>query len=163
MDSNHRSTGYEPVGISWLPHPATGFYLSGHFAQDNYHNIQTIIYIVFAWHFNLQRSIAEFRRFSKGIPQFTATLSYFLFFPLFSPVFPEIYLKSGTLNHIMARCLFCGAYCEVKCGIYCEGYPGSQGEKEKEEGAEVVGCTQVGTSYICDNCLKDLKQALEIL
>ena len=25
MDSNHRSTGYEPVGISWLPHPATGF------------------------------------------------------------------------------------------------------------------------------------------
>ncbi|ODV49489.1 MAG: hypothetical protein A8273_1277 [Methanohalophilus sp. 2-GBenrich] len=24
MDSNHRSTGYEPVGISWLPHPATG-------------------------------------------------------------------------------------------------------------------------------------------
>ena len=24
MDSNHRSTGYEPVGISWLPYPATG-------------------------------------------------------------------------------------------------------------------------------------------
>ena len=23
MDSNHRSTGYEPVGISWLPHPAS--------------------------------------------------------------------------------------------------------------------------------------------
>jgi hypothetical protein len=20
---NHRSTGYEPVGISWLPHPAS--------------------------------------------------------------------------------------------------------------------------------------------
>ena len=24
MDSNHRSTGYEPVGISWLPHLAAG-------------------------------------------------------------------------------------------------------------------------------------------
>jgi len=63
----------------------------------------------------------------------------------------------------MTRCLFCGAHCEVKCGIYCEDYPGIQEKKENEEGAEVLGCTQVGTSYICDNCLKDLKQALEIL
>ncbi len=23
MDLNHRSTGYEPVGITWLPHPAS--------------------------------------------------------------------------------------------------------------------------------------------
>lgn len=64
----------------------------------------------------------------------------------------------------MTKCIFCGAYCEVKCGVYCEGYPvGSQGEEEQEESAEVLRCTQVGTSYICDNCLKDLKQALEIL
>jgi len=78
-------------------------------------------------------------------------------------VFPEMYLKSRTLNHIMTRCLFCGAYCEVKCGVYCEGYSGNQGEKEKEEGTEVLRCTQIGTSYICENCLKDLKQALESL
>jgi hypothetical protein len=58
----------------------------------------------------------------------------------------------------MTRCLFCGAYCEVKCGVYCEGYPGIQGEKE--EGKEILVCTQIGTSYICENCLKDLKQAL---
>ncbi|MCO5381706.1 MAG: hypothetical protein NHB15_06100 [Methanosarcina barkeri] len=51
----------------------------------------------------------------------------------------------------------------MKCGIYCEDYPGIQGKNENEESAEVLGCTQVGTSYICDNCLKDLKQALEIL
>ncbi|HEY3361451.1 MAG TPA: hypothetical protein VGK06_06350 [Methanosarcina sp.] len=57
----------------------------------------------------------------------------------------------------MTRCLFCGAYCEVKCGVYCEGYPRSQGEKE---GMGALGCTQIGTSYICENCLKDLKQAL---
>jgi len=69
-------------------------------------------------------------------------------------------LKLQTLNHIMTRCLFCGAYCEIKCGVYCEGYPGSQGEREKEGGAEILGCTQIGTSYICENCLKDLKQAL---
>lgn len=25
MDSNHWSTGYEPVGISWLPYPASYF------------------------------------------------------------------------------------------------------------------------------------------
>jgi hypothetical protein len=61
----------------------------------------------------------------------------------------------------MTRCLFCGAYCEVKCGVYCEGYPESQGKEEPKKGAEVLGCTQVGTSCICDNCLKDLKQALE--
>jgi len=60
----------------------------------------------------------------------------------------------------MTRCLFCGAYCEVKCGIYCEGYSRSQVEKEKDESADVLGCTQVGTSYICDSCLKDLKEAL---
>ena len=24
MDLNHRSAGYEPAGISWLPHPAIG-------------------------------------------------------------------------------------------------------------------------------------------
>jgi len=60
----------------------------------------------------------------------------------------------------MTRCIFCGAYCEVKCGVYCEGYPGSQGEREKEGGKEILGCTQIGTSYICESCLKDLKQAL---
>ncbi|ALK04826.1 hypothetical protein SAMN02910340_00021 [Methanosarcina thermophila] len=60
----------------------------------------------------------------------------------------------------MSRCLFCGAYCEVKCGIYCEGYPGGQEEKEMGEDTEVLGCTQIGTSYICESCLKDLKQAL---
>jgi len=63
----------------------------------------------------------------------------------------------------MTKCLFCGAYCEVKCGIYCEGYSGSQGEKESAESAEVLGCTQIGISYICDNCLKDLKEALGLL
>ncbi|WP_292376978.1 hypothetical protein [Methanosarcina sp. UBA411] len=63
----------------------------------------------------------------------------------------------------MTKCLFCGVYCEVKCGVYCEGYPGSQEEKEREESKEILGCTQIGTSYICENCLKDLKQALESL
>ena len=29
----------------------------------------------------------------------------------------------------MSRCLFCGAYCEVKCGIYHEGYPGARRKK----------------------------------
>ncbi|MCQ1536458.1 hypothetical protein FTO70_12415 [Methanosarcina sp. KYL-1] len=63
----------------------------------------------------------------------------------------------------MTRCLFCGAYCEVKCGVYCEGYPKSPEEKEGkagEESADILGCTQIGTSYICDSCLKDLKEAL---
>jgi hypothetical protein len=87
--------------------------------------------------------------------------SYFFFCPLFFlfSILPEMYLKSQALNHIMTRCLFCGVYCEVKCGVYCEGYPGGQGEKEG--GTEVLGCTQIGISYICENCLKDLKQALE--
>ena len=60
----------------------------------------------------------------------------------------------------MTRCMFCGVYCEVKCGVYCEGYPGSREEKEKEKGADVIGCVQIGTSFICDSCLKDLKEAL---
>lgn len=64
----------------------------------------------------------------------------------------------------MTRCLFCGAYCEVECGVYCEGYPEIPGENEKEEkkeeDADILGCTQIGTSYICDSCLKDLKEAL---
>jgi hypothetical protein len=81
----------------------------------------------------------------------------------FSLVFLEMYLKFRIPNRIMARCLFCGVYCEVKCGVYCEGYPGNQGEKEKEEGMATLGCMQIGTSYICENCLKELKQALEIL
>jgi hypothetical protein len=63
----------------------------------------------------------------------------------------------------MTKCLFCGAYCEVKCGIYCEGYPESQGEKEMAENADILGCTQVGTSCVCDNCLKDLKEALGLM
>jgi len=63
----------------------------------------------------------------------------------------------------MTRCLFCGAYCEVKCGIYGEGNPGIRGEKETDEIVDVLGCTQIGTSYICDNCLKDLKEALGLL
>jgi len=63
----------------------------------------------------------------------------------------------------MTRCLFCGAYCEVKCGIYCEGNPEIQGEKETDESIDVLGCTQIGTSYICDNCLTDLKEALGLL
>jgi hypothetical protein len=62
----------------------------------------------------------------------------------------------------MTRCLFSGAYCEVKCGVYCEGYLGSQGEKGKEESTGLLGCTQVGTSCICDSCLKDLREALEL-
>ncbi|AKB30748.1 TPA: hypothetical protein HA338_00090 [Methanosarcina acetivorans] len=62
----------------------------------------------------------------------------------------------------MTKCLFCGTYCEVKCGIYCESYPGSPEEKEHKEDVNILGCTQIGTSYICDNCLKDLKQALGI-
>lgn len=57
----------------------------------------------------------------------------------------------------MTKCLFCGAYCEVRCGVYCEGYP--QAER-KERPENVLGCTQVGTSYICDSCLKDLRNAL---
>jgi len=69
-------------------------------------------------------------------------------------------LKSGALSYTMTRCLFCGAYCEVKCGVYCEGYPGGQEGKGKEESSGVLGCTQVGTSYICDSCLKDLREAL---
>ncbi len=48
----------------------------------------------------------------------------------------------------------------MECGAYCEGYPESRGEKERKENAEILGCTQIGTSYICDNCLKDLKEAL---
>jgi hypothetical protein len=60
----------------------------------------------------------------------------------------------------MTKCLFCGAYCEVKCGVYCEEYPKNQGKAEKEEDTELLGCTQIGTSYICDNCLSDLKEAL---
>jgi hypothetical protein len=60
----------------------------------------------------------------------------------------------------MTRCLFCGAYCEVECGVYCEGYPESKGENKKEENADILGCTQIGISYICDSCLKDLKVAL---
>ena len=63
----------------------------------------------------------------------------------------------------MTGCLFCGAYCEVKCGIYCEGNPEIQGEKETDESVDVIGCTQIGTSYICDNCLTDLKEALGLL
>ncbi len=51
----------------------------------------------------------------------------------------------------------------MKCGIYCEGYPESQGEKEMVENADILGCTQVGTSCVCDNCLKDLKEALGLL
>jgi hypothetical protein len=57
----------------------------------------------------------------------------------------------------MTKCIFCGAYCEVKCGVYCEGYPENRGEKED---SDILGCTQIGTSYICDNCLNDLKEAL---
>ncbi|WP_440953960.1 hypothetical protein ACSAZK_09685 [Methanosarcina sp. Mfa9] len=62
----------------------------------------------------------------------------------------------------MTKCLFCGAYCEVKCGVYCEGYPGSSGKKEGDESSDILGCTQIGTSYICDSCLKDLKEALGV-
>jgi len=62
----------------------------------------------------------------------------------------------------MTRCMFCGAYCEVKCGVYCEGYPGNREENEKEEGSDVLGCVQIGTSYVCDSCLKDLKEALGV-
>jgi hypothetical protein len=58
----------------------------------------------------------------------------------------------------MTKCLFCGAHCKVKCGIYCKGYLESLGEKEENE--DILGCTQIGTLYICDNCLKDLKEAL---
>ncbi|HOW15608.1 MAG: hypothetical protein QUS12_07610 [Methanosarcina sp.] len=60
----------------------------------------------------------------------------------------------------MTRCLFCGAYCEVKCGIYCESYSGNPEDKEHMEDENILGGTQIGTSYICDSCLKDLKQAL---
>lgn len=62
----------------------------------------------------------------------------------------------------MTKCLFCETYCEVKCGVYCEDYPGSQKENEKGENAKILGCTQIGISYICDSCLKDLKEALEL-
>lgn len=61
----------------------------------------------------------------------------------------------------MTKCLFCGAYCEVRCGVYCEGYP--EKPEEKEKGREnVLGCIQIGTTYICDACLAELKNALEI-
>ena len=66
----------------------------------------------------------------------------------------------------MTKCLFCGAYCEVKCGTYCEGYPENPGKRdsnEAEETEKVLGCTQIGISYICDICLKDLKEALELI
>lgn len=63
----------------------------------------------------------------------------------------------------MTKCLFCGSYCEVKCGTYCEGYPENLGKKNTKETEKVLGCTQIGTSYICDSCLKDLKEALELI
>jgi hypothetical protein len=63
----------------------------------------------------------------------------------------------------MTRCLFCGAYCEVKCGVYCESYSGNPEEKEQRDDINILGCTQIGTSHICDSCLKDLKEALGLL
>ncbi|AGF96693.1 hypothetical protein [Methanosarcina mazei] len=72
-------------------------------------------------------------------------------------------MKAEVPRYIMTRCLFCGAYCEVKCGVYCESYSGNTEEKEHTEDANILGCTQIGTSYICDSCLKDLKEALGLL
>jgi len=97
----------------------------------------------------------------KG-PIFEPFFICFLFYPL-AGFSRGIYLKSKNLYYIMTKCLFCEAYCEVKCGVYCEGYPESSGEKEEEEGADLLGCFQIGTSYICESCLKDLKEALGIL
>jgi len=50
----------------------------------------------------------------------------------------------------------------VKCGVYCESYSGNPEDKEHREDENILGCTQIGTSYICDSCLKDLKQALDL-
>ena len=69
-------------------------------------------------------------------------------------------MKAENPHYTMTRCLFCGAYCEVKCGVYCNTYPGNPEEKEHREDVNILGCTQIGTSYICDSCLKDLKEAL---
>ena len=59
----------------------------------------------------------------------------------------------------MTKCLFCGAHCEVRCEVYCEGYPESP-EEGGESRVKTLGCTQIGTSYICDVCLTELKEAL---
>ncbi|MDD2439743.1 MAG: hypothetical protein PHD41_05970 [Methanosarcinaceae archaeon] len=59
----------------------------------------------------------------------------------------------------MTRCLFCGAHCELRCGVYCEGYPKSPKQEEKIR-AKRLECTQIGTSYICDVCLAELREAL---
>jgi len=72
-------------------------------------------------------------------------------------------LKADDLIYVMTKCLFCGAYCEVKCGAYCEGYSGDLEKKESEDTIRALKCTQIGTSYVCDNCLRDLKEALDLV
>jgi hypothetical protein len=76
----------------------------------------------------LRKSNFYQRRYITSSLFFPNFLFYMMFFRF--SILQEIYLKSGVLDHIMTRCLFCGSYCEVKCGIYCEGYQESPGKKE---------------------------------
>ncbi len=123
-----------------------------------------IAYIVFAQLTNLFRSALKISYY------FCSFLISAFNNKFFSPTFStgqlnsrEIYLKAGYLIYVMTKCLFCGAYCEVKCGAYCEGYSGDPENKNSEDTRRALKCAQIGTSYVCDNCLKDLKEALDLV